>query len=250
MSDDATSMSRLSNTLMAWQSHERLVSRTSLFFGLVRPLMSNSVTRCFQVFSFILPILYLIFLRPRQHRIEIPTHLHHIEIRIRHKLSMTLLWNPVIRHNVKVGMAHERLQQNMDTVCSMVQPPPRRLFLAPIVLPIQVFAQPVEAVYLVEGIELEDICIIPSAPRNGRFDSVFWSFLAFGEGEGGRGEDGAGEEVPGCVDFWTGLLTEDRGIVFEGAVESVRLEGEVDFVEYGRCERLVSLVFSRRQTTC
>lgn len=74
-----------------------------------------------------------------------------------------------------------------------------------------------------ESVKLVYVGIVASTPGRGRFDGVFWSFLAFGEREGRCGEDGAREEVPGCVDLWTGVLTEDGAVVLERAVESVRL---------------------------
>lgn len=195
-------------TLTAWQSHERLVLNLHSF-DLIWPFVSNSIARRFQVFAFLLPIFYLVLLRPRQHRIEVSAHLHHVEIWIRHKLSMALPWNPIVRNDIKVGMTHKCLQQDMDAVRPVVQPPPRRLLVSPVVLPVQVFTQPIKAMDLMESIELEDVCIVPSTPRGGRFDGIFWSFLTFGECEGCGGEDGAGEKVPCCVDFWTGILTED-----------------------------------------
>lgn len=65
----------------------------------------------------------------------------------------------------------------------MIQPPLRRFLVAPVVLPVQILAKPVETVDLVEDVELEDVGVVASTPGFWGFDCGFGAFLAFDDGE-------------------------------------------------------------------
>jgi len=114
---------------------------------------------------------------PLQQPVEVATLLVHAEVRIRHRLVLV----PYVGNGLDVGVAHQVLQQDVDAVVEVVgkcrrrlEPPPR----APVVLVVgdEAFAQRVEAVDLMEDVDVHHVRIRGEAPllvgRDGE-DRVF-----------------------------------------------------------------------------
>lgn len=162
-------------------------------------------------------------LMPLQNSFKIPTLMVDAEVRE----CVLLGIGPEMRIHIDVARAHEVLQQRVHAVTDMQLVVPIHAFLAIIVVevPVQVLAQTVEAVDLVEDVYAPDVGVWTKAERFGPFGGLRGVFalvedVLAGDGYGGLRFDA----FPGRINFWGwslakygfGMLLDER------AVESFR----------------------------
>jgi hypothetical protein len=147
--------------------------------------------------------------------------------------------HPLIGNHIDVCMAHNGLQQHVQTMIAM-----RNMHLRGRLVPVRVvmhfFAQGVETVDLVHKAEAGYIGIIAETEFRVDLDGFGWIFMDATNVRGGYGPDFLIEETPGGVDRRGRVLPVDRVVVEKGAVELNGFAVEVDGIQ-DRCYSLLVL---------
>lgn len=120
---------------------------------------------------------------------------------------MLLALNSIMRHDIDARVAHDILRQYMQTMLRMYACQKGELG---VVFWVDMASQDVEAVDLVEGADLDEVCVWAIAPFDGRANCDCGVFSEFDDVECGDGVVADhGGAFPGIVNFWTWRLALD-----------------------------------------